>query len=59
MTNPAVTKTPARILPKADYPTILLHWALLVTLIVSFITGMQVAADNPSSTWATLVAATG
>ena len=52
MTNPAVTKTPARILPKADYPTILLHWALLVTLIVSFITGMQVAADNPSSSWA-------
>ena len=52
MTNPASSKSQRRIIPKADYPTIVLHWALLVTLIVSFITGMQVAADNPSSTWA-------
>ena len=52
MTNPTTTKSSGRILPKADYPTIVLHWALLITLIVSFVTGMQVAADNPSSTWA-------
>ncbi|MEM6890296.1 MAG: ethylbenzene dehydrogenase-related protein [Pseudomonadota bacterium] len=38
--------------PKADYPTILLHWALLAALIVSFVTGMQIAADDPASTWA-------
>ncbi len=38
--------------PKSDYPTIVLHWALLVTLVVSFVTGMQVAADEPESSWA-------
>lgn len=39
-------------LPKADYPTILLHWGLLASLIFSFVTGMQVAADEPGSSWA-------
>lgn len=42
-------------IPKADYPTILLHWALLLTLIFSFVTGMQVAADDPKSEWAQAV----
>lgn len=39
-------------LPRSDYPTIVLHWALLATLIASFVTGMQVAADDPAGTWA-------
>lgn len=49
-----ITSAPmqAKSLPKSDYPTILLHWALLAALIVSFVTGMQVAADEPASIWA-------
>lgn len=39
-------------LPKSDFPTIVLHWALLATLVFSFLTGMQVAADDPANTWA-------
>jgi len=35
--------------PKSDLPTVIIHWALLVTLITSFATGMQIAADTPSS----------
>ena len=42
-------------LPRSDYPTIVLHWALLATLIASFVTGMQVAADDPGGAWAQAV----
>jgi len=37
---------------KSDLPTVIIHWALLLTLVTSFATGMQIAADTPSSSWA-------
>lgn len=52
MVDIASTEPVKASLPRSDYPTIILHWALLATLIASFITGMQVAADDPDSTWA-------
>ena len=52
MANLDLNEDPRSTIPSADYPTIVLHWALLVTLIVSFVTGMQVAADDPGSSWA-------
>ena len=37
--------------PRSDAPTAILHLALLVTLIVSLLTGFRVAADDLDATW--------
>jgi cytochrome b subunit of formate dehydrogenase len=42
---------------KTDVLTVLLHWMLVITLGFSLLTGLQISADNPDSTWAHAVSA--
>lgn len=36
---------------RMDAPTIILHWTLVISLILSLITGFRIASDNPESHW--------
>ena len=36
---------------KTDYPTIILHWLLVVAFGVAFVTGMRIATEAPERTW--------
>lgn len=36
---------------RMDAPTIVLHWVLVISLILSLITGFRIASDDPSSQW--------
>lgn len=40
---------------KTDFSTVILHWALVVTLAISLLTGLRIAADAPGNTWARAV----
>ena len=35
-----------------DLPTMALHWAVTVCLLVSILTGLRIAADSPDAQWA-------
>lgn len=43
--------------PKSDFPTMLLHWGIVLALIASLVTGLRIAADMPQASWANVVAA--
>nr|WP_298522614.1 ethylbenzene dehydrogenase-related protein [uncultured Halomonas sp.] len=45
----------SRKIPKTDITTICLHWALVITLIFSLLTGFRIAADNPNATLAPIL----
>ncbi len=36
---------------RTDYGTILLHWTLVVSLVVAFLTGLRIASEAPDRTW--------
>jgi cytochrome b subunit of formate dehydrogenase len=40
-----------RLRSRSDLPTIILHWFLAVTLVVSLATGLQVSASSPDAYW--------
>ncbi|WP_227369771.1 ethylbenzene dehydrogenase-related protein [Halomonas sp. M20] len=42
-------------IPKTDITTICLHWALVVTLVFSLLTGFRIAVDKPDATLAPLL----
>ena len=42
--------------PKSDFPTVILHWAIVIALTVSLFTGLRIAADSPESTLARTLA---
>lgn len=42
---------------KTDALTVILHWVLVITLGFSLVTGLQISADNPGSSWAQMVSA--
>jgi cytochrome b subunit of formate dehydrogenase len=50
MTDTSVTRQVVH--SRTDAPTALLHWALVITLIVSLLTGLRIASDAIDSTWA-------
>ncbi len=44
-----MTRPPIR--PRADAPTVFLHWLVAVTLAVSLATGLRISVDTPHSVW--------
>ncbi len=38
--------------PKSDSPTVILHWGIVLTLVLSLATGLRIAADMPDASWA-------
>ena len=40
---------------KTDYGTIILHWALVASLIVAFSSGLRIATETPGHTWINLL----
>lgn len=36
---------------KTDYGTIILHWMLVVSLVVAFLSGLRIATETPGHTW--------
>ena len=37
---------------KSDFATVVLHWALVISLAISLLTGLRIAADMPENSWA-------
>ena len=42
---------------KTDVMTVVLHWALFITLLFSLATGLRISADNPDAVWASALSA--
>lgn len=42
--------------PRSDLPTVILHWGVVMTLLLSLATGLRIAADMPGANWAQSVA---
>ncbi len=40
---------------KTDSPTVFLHWALFITLVVSLITGLRISSDAKDAVWSRLL----
>ncbi len=45
--------TPSRAISRTDLPTVVLHWALVVTLVISVSSGLRIAADDGAPAWRT------
>src|SRR5437867_2428371 len=43
--------TRPHIRPRADAPTVFLHWLVALTLAMSLATGLRISADTPDSVW--------
>jgi len=41
--------------PQSDAPTVVLHWGIVLTLVLSLATGLRIAADMPEADWARAV----
>lgn len=44
-----MTREPPALKPHADCVVLALHWMLVVSLVVSFVTGLRIASDDPRS----------
>src|SRR3974390_2349391 len=40
---------------RTDYGTILLHWTLVASLLVAFLSGLRIASETPDRTWINLL----
>lgn len=54
-THQASYAPPRPVMRKADFPTMLWHTLLLVSLVFALLTGLRIAADNAKGGWRTLL----